>query len=173
MALGRPAAGRRSRPDAAETDADVRRALKQLRLDAIESRRRMERLEAKLLDDARGSVEILHRTPALSHARPRVSVLVSLYDYERHIEAALDSVALSTFKDVEVIVVDDASSDGSAERARALARPPSGAARAPGAPPLEPRPPARPQHRARLRPRAARASSSTPTTRSTRTASSG
>ena len=159
-------------PTTAETGADVRRALKQLRLDAIESRRRMERLEAKLLDDARGTVEVLHRTPALSHARPRVSVLVSLYDYERHIEAALDSVALSTFKDVEVIVVDDASSDGSAERAaRWLGRHPA----LPGllvatAGTAASRTPATPRSTSSA---ARRASSSTPTTRSTRTASSG
>ena len=46
-----------------------------------------------------------------------MSVIVSLYNYEGHIEAALDSVAAGAFRDFELIVVDDASTDDSLGRA--------------------------------------------------------
>jgi glycosyltransferase involved in cell wall biosynthesis len=44
---------------------------------------------------------------------------VSLFDYEDLIEAALESVAASSLKQVELVVVDDGSADGSLERAHA------------------------------------------------------
>ncbi len=96
----------------------LRRAVKQLRLDGIDARRRMERMERIATSGSTAAVEVLARTPAHAGARPRVSVLVTLYDYEQHIEAALESVALSTLREVEVVVVDDASGDRSAQRAR-------------------------------------------------------
>jgi hypothetical protein len=101
-------------PDAAA----ARRGIKQLRLDAIETRRRLARLEAGLLGGHRGAVEVVERTPSYAAARPRVSVLVTLFNYARHIEEALDSVSRSTVRDVEIVVVDDASEDASEERAR-------------------------------------------------------
>ncbi len=99
--------------------ATARRALKQLRLEGIETRRRIARLEATLLGEHRRAVEIVARTPSYSGALPRVSVLVSLFNHERHIEEALESVAKSTFRATEIVVVDDASEDGSGERASA------------------------------------------------------
>jgi glycosyltransferase involved in cell wall biosynthesis len=48
-----------------------------------------------------------------------VSVVVTLYNYEHHIREALRSVAISDDADYEVIVVDDASSDGSLATTRA------------------------------------------------------
>jgi Glycosyl transferase family 2 len=51
-------------------------------------------------------------------ARPRVSVLLTVYNYAGYVGEALRSVALSTLTDVEVVVVDDASSDGSVEAIR-------------------------------------------------------
>ena len=99
--------------------ATARRALKQLRLEGIETRRRIARLEATLLGGHRGAVEMVERTPSYAAARPRVSVLVSLFNQERHIEEALDSVAMSTFRSTEIVVVDDASEDRSGELAAA------------------------------------------------------
>ncbi len=45
---------------------------------------------------------------------PKAAVVVSLYNYAHRIEAALDSVASQTQPQLELIVVDDASSDASA-----------------------------------------------------------
>ena len=43
-----------------------------------------------------------------------ISVIVPLYNKERHIERTLDSVSAQTFQDYEVIVVDDGSTDDGA-----------------------------------------------------------
>jgi hypothetical protein len=51
-------------------------------------------------------------------ATPRVSVVVTLYNYEHHIREALRSVAISDDTSHEVVVVDDASTDGSLATAR-------------------------------------------------------
>jgi len=40
-----------------------------------------------------------------------VSVVITLYNYERYIEACLRSVLRSTFRDIEIIIVNDASTD--------------------------------------------------------------
>ncbi len=47
--------------------------------------------------------------------KPRVSVLVSLFNYEHQVWGAVESVSLSTLRDIEVVVVDDGSTDRSAE----------------------------------------------------------
>jgi len=109
-------------PPADPETALLRRALKQLRLDGIETRRRMERLDARLAGRSTAGVELLDQTPAYAAARPRVSVLVTLYEFERHVEAALHSVAASTLRSVEVLIVDDASTDGSVDCVRAWMR---------------------------------------------------
>ncbi|AIT82911.1 glycosyltransferase family 2 protein [Novosphingobium pentaromativorans] len=43
----------------------------------------------------------------------RVSVVIALYNYERHIAETLDSVAAQTTRDVAIIVVNDCSTDNS------------------------------------------------------------
>jgi glycosyltransferase involved in cell wall biosynthesis len=45
---------------------------------------------------------------------PRVSVLVPAYNAEHYVETALDSVRMQSFRDWEVVAVDDASTDGTA-----------------------------------------------------------
>lgn len=47
--------------------------------------------------------------------RPLVSILVANYNYERFIERALESALLQTYRDLEIIVCDDGSSDSSPE----------------------------------------------------------
>jgi len=61
------------------------------------------------------SVEILAATPAYGEAAPRVTVMVTVCDYAREVLEALGSVAASRYGDLEVLVLDDASSDGSDE----------------------------------------------------------
>ncbi len=52
---------------------------------------------------------------------PKVSVCIPSYNHERYIGAALDSVLAQTFRDFEVIVVDDGSTDGTLQIARSYA----------------------------------------------------
>ncbi|MBO0729001.1 MAG: glycosyltransferase, partial [Acidimicrobiaceae bacterium] len=51
-------------------------------------------------------------------ASPRVSIVTALYNHANWISEALGSVAGSAYRDLEVVVVDDGSSDGSGDRVR-------------------------------------------------------
>jgi glycosyltransferase involved in cell wall biosynthesis len=50
---------------------------------------------------------------------PAVSVLVQTYNHEPYIDQCLESLTRQTFRDFEVVIVDDASSDGTVDRVRA------------------------------------------------------
>ena len=50
---------------------------------------------------------------------PRVSVVVNNFNYERYLGEAIDSALAQDHDDVEVVVVDDGSTDGSADVVRA------------------------------------------------------
>ncbi|HTO08015.1 MAG TPA: glycosyltransferase [Myxococcota bacterium] len=52
---------------------------------------------------------------------PRVSVLMPVHDTARWVEAACESILRQTLRELELVVIDDGSSDDSAERLRALA----------------------------------------------------
>lgn len=54
---------------------------------------------------------------------PRVSVIVPVYNGWRYLGAAIDSILGQTFPDFELLVVDDGSTDGSREIARAYTDP--------------------------------------------------
>jgi succinoglycan biosynthesis protein ExoO len=54
----------------------------------------------------------------LDSKSPRVSVVIPAFNVERYLRAALDSALSQTVEDVEVVVVDDGSTDGTVEVAR-------------------------------------------------------
>ena len=45
----------------------------------------------------------------------KVSVIVPVYNVEKYLEECLDSIQVQTLKDIEVICVDDGSTDSSAQ----------------------------------------------------------
>ena len=45
----------------------------------------------------------------------KVSVIVPVYNVEKYLEECLDSIQVQTLKDIEIICVDDGSTDSSAQ----------------------------------------------------------
>lgn len=91
----------------------LRMAVKRILLEQRDLHRAIRRLEA-VEDRARDEVEVRRFGPRMA-PRPRISVLVSVYNYREHVEEAMRSVGLSSSRDVELIVVDDASTDDSVD----------------------------------------------------------
>jgi Glycosyl transferase family 2 len=94
------------------TETDVARmALKQV----VMAQKALERR----LDQAGGpepSVDVEHHGPAVES--PRVSVVVTLHNYANVVGEAIRSVALSSYEDLELVVVEDASTDDSLDVTR-------------------------------------------------------
>jgi glycosyltransferase involved in cell wall biosynthesis len=65
---------------------------------------------------------IRRRPPSAPESRPRVSVVVPCYNYGRFLPQTVGSLVSQVGVDVEVIIVDDASTDDSLAVARGLAR---------------------------------------------------
>jgi hypothetical protein len=88
-----------------------RRVAYDLMLAEIAHRRDLDRFRALLEhgDDAHVGEE---STPAWSTASPEISVVVTLYNYAEVVIEALDSIAASSDVDIEIVIVDDHSSDG-------------------------------------------------------------
>jgi 2-polyprenyl-6-hydroxyphenyl methylase/3-demethylubiquinone-9 3-methyltransferase len=53
-------------------------------------------------------------------ANPTVSVIMPAYNVAAYLEAAVDSLLRQTYRDLEVVIVDDGSTDGTSEIARTL-----------------------------------------------------
>jgi hypothetical protein len=97
-----------------------RALLKRIATDLVEIQRRQGRLELILRGDPEPDrvVEIL-TSGAGDGATPRVSVIMPLFNHEGEVTTALDSLAESEFREFEIVVVDDGSSDGSVAAAQA------------------------------------------------------
>jgi hypothetical protein len=101
----------------------MRQALKDIRLELSDMRRQMSRMELEIQTGRQvWAVELDEDTPAWATAKARVSIVTALFNYERHIEAALSSVARGWYQDIEFVIVDDASTDGSREAVRRFMR---------------------------------------------------
>jgi glycosyltransferase involved in cell wall biosynthesis len=65
------------------------------------------------------------RSAQPSSVAPRVAIVIPAYNHEHYVEAALESVFAQTYRDIEIVVIDDGSSDATADAARrALERSP-------------------------------------------------
>lgn len=67
-------------------------------------------------DDGRLAHCIFYRRntlPPLTGQRPKVSIVAPCYNHERYVREAIASVACQTYKDIELIIIDDGSQDGS------------------------------------------------------------
>lgn len=101
--------------------AVLRRSVKDLRLELMDVRRELARSRA-LATMGPGQPAVRKAWEALAYRAvdaPRVSIVTALYNHERYVLDALQSVAESTYRDLEMVVVDDGSTDGSADRVRA------------------------------------------------------
>jgi hypothetical protein len=112
------------RPEEKTEGALLRRELKEVRLSQIDIMRQLAKLEYRL--EARNggqeirSVERAYETVAWGARRSvTATVLTALYNQGHLLTSMLDSVARSYFRDFELVVVDDGSTDGSGEGAKA------------------------------------------------------
>ena len=56
-------------------------------------------------------------------SKPLVSVIIPVYNREKYLAEAIESVLAQTYRPIEVIVVDDGSTDGSADIAKRFGSP--------------------------------------------------
>lgn len=52
------------------------------------------------------------------HNNPKVSLIMKVYNGERYLREAIDSILAQTFRDFELLIIDDGSTDGSADVVR-------------------------------------------------------
>jgi hypothetical protein len=86
---------------------------KRLLLQQIELARAVARLERRIAGNGASDVFEVARTPAYDDAEPRVSVIVPLYNHAQDVGCTLASVASSLYDALEVVVLDDGSTDDS------------------------------------------------------------
>jgi hypothetical protein len=88
-------------------------AVRALMLQTRELGRAVAELAHRTQTGEESQVEVAACTPAYRDANPRVSVLLTVHDYGREVVEALQTVAASSFADLEVLIIDDASKDAS------------------------------------------------------------
>jgi GT2 family glycosyltransferase/uncharacterized coiled-coil protein SlyX len=120
---GQPPAGRESDPLIDELAAMVTKqsaVLKKLFVDLRLLRRQLARLQHTIESPDEAVVEVTRSPAAQEGDAPQVSVLVSVHNYERFVLEALTSALASDEVDVELVVVDDASTDTSVATIKAF-----------------------------------------------------
>ena len=88
----------------------LRAALKDVRLQLLDQRRELQAMKL-----GGPEVERVLESPAYAAATPRVTVVVPMHEEAECIAGALDSCARQTLSDLELVVVDDGSADGSSD----------------------------------------------------------
>lgn len=104
-----------------EEEAEAIGSLRPIRtalMHLVSQGRRLERRINTLLAPSESASDIAIEQYGPRQEAPRVSVLLTVYNYADYVRGALHSIAISTLEEVEVIVVDDASSDNSVEAIR-------------------------------------------------------
>jgi hypothetical protein len=102
------------RPAPAAASGSERAILKRLSIELLEVRRRQDRLEMLVRGESDpDAVATVRETPAFAGAQPRVSIVMPVFNKEAYLPEALESVAASDFRDFELLVIDDRSTDGS------------------------------------------------------------
>jgi glycosyltransferase involved in cell wall biosynthesis len=87
--------------------------LKKLFFDVRLLRRQVAHVEHAIEDPSAPLLEV-SSTRAVDHVRPEVTVLVTVHNYVRFVAEAISSATASADVELELVVVDDASIDGSA-----------------------------------------------------------
>ncbi|TVU87591.1 glycosyltransferase [Vreelandella titanicae] len=64
------------------------------------------------------NLKIFHTIQRATGYKPSVSVIVPFYNHEKFIEERLDSILAQPIKDIEIIALDDCSTDGTVEKVR-------------------------------------------------------
>lgn len=110
-----------SRQVAWEEEAEAMGGLRPIRtalMHLVSQGRRLERRINDLVapNQSGGGLEIEQHGPR--RESPKVSVLLTVYNYADYVRSALHSVAVSSLEEVEVVIVDDASTDNSVEAIR-------------------------------------------------------
>ncbi len=95
--------------------------LKKLALDLRGVRREVSHM-SRLMTNPDAPMLVTTRTPAQADPDVAVSVVVTVHNYARFVGEALESVARSEGVKLEIVVIDDASIDGSAEVVRDFMR---------------------------------------------------
>lgn len=95
------------------TELDVvRMGVKQIMLDQRDLRRRIVELREQL-DGVEPARDVVRAYGPADGAAPRVSVVLTVYNYASHVGAAIESVAASDFDAYELVIVEDRSTDDS------------------------------------------------------------
>jgi hypothetical protein len=92
---------------------------RQALMDLVVRTRRLERRIEEMSNGGQQVDEISVEELGPELAKPRISVLLTVYNHADLVGDAIRSVARGDLRDVEVVAVDDASMDGSAEAVRA------------------------------------------------------